>query len=290
MKPEFPTLCSLPLKRWKSWALLLLSAAQTAFVIPAHSLELDEFPALVQDTVNTLSQGGTVSGAVAADALGEPLFSININRDGTDRRWTLDTNGVPISASVRLQETPEAVQKTIQQLGAKAGTVTEILRSYENGKVVYEPNFHSESFDRTYTMDAAGTVTNWQIPLSEVPQRILKRSAAIFKGSPLKQCFYSEEDKEPLFTLSASQASGPHWVTFDSKGDISEEEQIIPWEAAPEPLQNAVIQKVGTKNHVRILRLKEEESLHYEVWTFTGAKLVIFWVLSDGSVSTTAPQ
>jgi hypothetical protein len=182
------------------------------------------------------------------------------------------------------------VQKTIQDLASQAGPPVEILRTYEDGKVVFEFVSGSGAAERTHTIVGKGVVTSREISKNEVPQKVLKRSSAVLKGAVLKQCFYSEEDKEPFFTFATEQASGPRWLTFDSRGDLTEEEELAPWDSLPEPVQNAIVQKLGAKEKVRALRFKDGETTHFEVWAFHAGKLVMFWVSSNGAVSETAPE
>jgi len=256
----------------------------------AHCIELNEFPSPVQETINTLSQGHSVAVAGASVVLGESLFEAKISRDGVERRWTLDASGVPLTVSILPREAPEAVQKAIQTQAAKAGTLTEILRSYEEGKVVYDAVFRSALGQLSYTIDAAGLITSREIPLTQAPPKVLKRASALLKGAIPAHCYYSEEDHEPYFTFSTAQPSGPRWVTLDAKGDLSEEEELISKEQLPEPVKNAILQRLGNTEHVRILQKKDDESTHFEVWSFNGGKLTIFWVSSDASLSDVPPN
>ena len=271
------------------WLLRCVTLCFLAFP-QARGIDLNEFPAPVQATIHVLSQGASVAVAGPSVVLGEPLFEAKISRDGIERQWTLDARGVPLTVSILAREAPEAVQKAIQSQVAKAGALTEILRSYEEGKVVYEAVFHSALGHLNYTIDGAGVITSREIPLSQVPPKVLKRSSGVLRGAAPAHCYYAEEDHEPYFTFSIAQAGGPRWVTLDAKGDLSEEEELITVERLPESVRSAIVQKLGNMEHVRTLQKKDDASTQFEVWAFNAGKLVIFWVSSTGSVSDVPPE
>jgi hypothetical protein len=221
--------------------------------------------------------------------MGETLFDVRIKRDLVERHWTFDSHGVPIYVSILPAEAPEPIKRAIQQLGSKAGNLLSILRSYEEGRIVYEAVFLLGRLRLVTTIDQDGAVTSREIPIAEVPQKLAARASAMTKGSKVEHCYYSENDKEAAYTFSIPQDSGPRSLTLDADGDLVEDEEIVPWERLPETIQTAITQKLGTVEHVRTHQKKDDESTFYEVWAFNGGKLTIFWITADGMVSDTAP-
>jgi hypothetical protein len=248
-----------------------------------------ELPLPVQSTLESLAKGATLSPAATANVMGETLFEVRIKREDSERRWTLDANGVPIYVSILPTEAPEPVRKAIQQLGPKAGTLVSILRSYEEGKIVYEAIFLVGRLRLVTTLDQDGAVTSREIPISEPPKKLVGRANAIAQGFQIEHCYFSEIDKEAAYTFSTAHANGPRSITLAADGELIEDEEIVAWDRLPETIQNAITQKLGTAEHVRAHQKKDDESTNYEIWAFNGGKLTIFWVSSEGVLSDTAP-
>ena len=138
---------------------------------------------------------------------------------------------------------------------------------------------------KTFGFYADGRPQSSEVSSTELPQRIAKVLKKRFSGSLPDKCFQSEEEGVAYFTVGLPRPNGPLWLTFDADGALSEQEERIDWSEAPAALQNALLEKLSTREHCRITRTTEGDHATFEIWVYTPEKLEIYSGSQDGTLA-----
>jgi len=118
---------------------------------------LSETPPAVQHCIQAKSAGATLGDITQSfdDQDYDVAYDVEMTKAGTTRGFTVSTNGQLLDEQVFLQETPPAVQKSIQAQ-SKRGRLGDIKKSTEDGETYYQVDVISGRKTVTVTFDAAG--------------------------------------------------------------------------------------------------------------------------------------
>ncbi|MEN9576829.1 MAG: hypothetical protein RL514_4684, partial [Verrucomicrobiota bacterium] len=93
---------------------------------------------------------------------------MNITRDGTERYFSVSEEGKLLTLQVRLDETPAAIPKTIQDhLGTDQ--LGQVNRTEEHGEFSYEVEIKHGSGTQALTVSPSGKLLTLQVELADTP-------------------------------------------------------------------------------------------------------------------------
>jgi uncharacterized membrane protein YkoI len=132
-------------------------------------MELSDTPEAVQKTIQAQLPGWEVTGINKNVADTEVSFDVEVNKNGQDRSFNVDNNGVLSSMDVELTNTPAAVQTTI---GAQVGDGT--LQSVEEDLDPDGNSFDVEALTKdgarkTFSVAPDGRLLSVGVTLEQVP-------------------------------------------------------------------------------------------------------------------------
>ena len=245
-----------------------------------------EIPPDVTASLNFLKQDPATTSIETVVATGETLFVAAVSAGGKVREWTFDASGVPLEVEIFKDELPPDVQSVLSKLLGTGGTISALHRTFERGKDVFEVEMTTPQGTKAVAFYADGRTQSSEVLTSELPQRLFKVLKKRFAGANPDKCFQSENNGAIYFTVGLPRPNGPLWVTFDAEGTLSEQEERIEWNDAPPGLQKALLEKLSTRNHTRIIRTTEGTEVTFEIWVYTPEHLEIYSGSSDGSLET----
>lgn len=273
----------------RKYARLLVSLFVAPLLGHLLALQPKELPSGVQTSMAILTQNSTLTSITPLQLLGEPLFTLEITKNAQSREWILDSSGAPVSVQVPKEELPPAVQQAVSKELTPGIVLEGISLSYEANEMVFEIELRSEKGERALCLHSNGEILSREIPLSELPRPVQKALTRHSQGARPEKCFRSEEEANLFFTVGLARGDTPIWITFAADGSLAEQEEHIEWNAAPAAVQNAILQRLHSQEHLRIIRRKTDLELIFEITALTSVKLDAFSVSPDGTVTEIQP-
>ena len=265
-------------------ATVRLLAACFLIVYSSIQTRADEIPPGIQSSLAILKQDPASVSVKHLVFLGEPLFLAAISAGPKVREWTFDAAGVPLSVELFNEELPQPVQVALSKLLTGGNTLGGLVRTFEGGALIFEIDLETPKGPKSISYFADGKLFSKEISEAEVPAPVLKTLKRRLNGEPLEKCYRTEENGQVYFTAGIAHPTGTVWLTFDADGAVAEREERIEWDAAPPALQTALLNRLNTKERVRIIRKTEDREVSFEVWAFTPEKLDIYSASSEGAL------
>ena len=119
--------------------LMAMALLGTTFSLRADDLELDDCPAIVQETIRANARGGEVDDINLLLIEGLSLFYVKVDLPGErDLKMLVGTDGKLIKTQEQLTvaETPDVVRQAVAKL-APEGTLDDVDREVADGKTTY---------------------------------------------------------------------------------------------------------------------------------------------------------
>jgi len=141
----------------------------------SKAVSLSETPAVVQKTIQAQAGDGTL-GEIDKDLDGgETVYNVELTaKDGTERDFTVDEDGTLLSVEVPLDETPAAVQKSVQTL-KRQGELEEIDKNLDDSETTYDIELTAkDGGEKDFTIADDGTLLSARVTLSETPAAVQK--------------------------------------------------------------------------------------------------------------------
>lgn len=198
---------------------------------------------------------------------GRVIYEVNITRDGTERYFSVSEEGKLLTLQVRLDETPAAVQKTIQgHLGTdQLGLVN---RTEEHGKFSYEVEFKRGSGTRTLTVSSAGKLLTLEVELSETPAIVQRAITAHAGEHKLGKITRNEAEAEVVYEAVLVKGGRELTFTVATGGRLVSEQ--IELADAPAGVQVAVKARLAGATLLWLERADEEGEVTFSLGTRKG--------------------
>lgn len=253
------------------------------------ALEPKNLPAPVRSTLALLTENSPAAAIEPLKLVGEPLFSIKIPESGHSREWILDRSGFPLSIQTFEPELPHPVLQLLKQELAAGNSLEGLSRSFEAGETVYDLDLRSAKGQHTLAVHASGEILSLEIALSELPGTIQKALLRLSAAGKPEKYFRSEEENNVFFTVGIAATETALWVTFKADGSLLEQEETVPWNALPPPVQRAIQERLSSRERIRVTRKTADRDLTFDVSVFVAGKFEGFSVSSTGTVSELRP-
>lgn len=146
-------------------------------------IQLNQAPAAVQSAVAALLGKGELDTISQSFEDGAVTYEIDYtNADGLDRSASLNPDGSVFSLQVSLEQTPEAVQKTIAEHKGQ-NKVGDIFRTVDDGKTFYEVDMELENGkERQFVIATNGRLERSQVFPRELTQQARETVKARLEG------------------------------------------------------------------------------------------------------------
>lgn len=134
---------------------------------------LAETPAPVQKTIQTLASRGELEGINKNLDDSDVTYDLALtNKNGKEKDFTIAEDGTLLSAGVELNETPDAVKKTIQsRLGD--GKLESIDKNFDEDGANYDVEMTTKAGqERGFTVATDGSLVSTQVTLEETPRPV----------------------------------------------------------------------------------------------------------------------
>ncbi|MSU49508.1 MAG: hypothetical protein EXS37_10550 [Opitutus sp.] len=252
--------------------------------------KLAGLPGPVVDTIHALQGKGRIGDVSREVEDGETVFEVDIIHGTVTRTHVLDTEGVQLNVEIFPDEMPASVMSAIKT-EAGSGKIEFISRSIEEGQVVYDAEIIRGGKKLSATFSAAGDLVGRQVSLAELSPKIQKAVKAQLNGGKLGSVFQGKDsDGAPSYYGASIRSGRTRWFTLDEDGDWVSEEEKITMADAPAPVRQAITQHLGGTHHIRVLRVKEEDGVKFEVLTMKGDSTTSFSVMPGGKIFSAADK
>lgn len=246
--------------------------------------KLTGLPEPVVTTIHALQRRGQIGDVDRTVQDGETVFEVEIIRGDVSRTYTLDAEGVVLSDEIFPEEVPAAALAAINAEAA-GGKLESIFRSTDDGQFVYDVEIAKDRKTISATFSTTGRLIGRQIALADCPTKIQAAVKAQLNGGKLGPLFRGTDPDGDQTYYGASIRSGrARWFTLDEDGELSGEEEKIAWAEVPPPVQQAIAQRLGGTDHLRVLRVKDGTTAKFDVLATKGAKTSLFSLTPDGKI------
>ncbi|MBI3878970.1 MAG: hypothetical protein HY301_02775 [Verrucomicrobia bacterium] len=260
---------------------LTLALALLSRVSAAESTNL---PPAVESAVRKLLNGATLGDVERKREGGELVFEVELMKGGVSRVITLDLEGVPIGTEIFENELPPAAQRALKTELGTNGKLEAIVRSIDEGEIAYDLEIARNGTTRVTTIRASGVVVSRQISAAEVPAAVRNAFAAHRAAGTAAEYFRAYEGRDIYYVVRFELPEKSVWVTFGPAGRVVGHEEKIHFTEAPAPVQQAILQRLNTTEHVRVVRRREGTDLEFDVLALRNGGLEAFTVSAAGKI------
>jgi len=142
-------------------------AAEVSLLVP-----LAQTPPAVQRIIATRIGGGTVEGIYQSPEDGQVVYDVDFaSQTGAESGFSIAADGTMLSVEVALNDTPAAVQKTIQAQAA-GWQLEGIDKSLEPGDTSYDVEASKGAVTQDFTVDDDGTLLSIALAPDQVPDAV----------------------------------------------------------------------------------------------------------------------
>ena len=246
-----------------AWMLALTFAPVSGNAIqPMAAKILARFPAAVQRTIFAEIGEGQLLDIHRSIEDGTVVFEIEMSRNGRTREFTVAATGELVDIQVFLDETPSRVQKTILAAAA-GGKVTDISKTSDAGKTIYDVELVQGGRTRNFTVSADGQLLDMQVFLDETPPAVRETITAQVGKGVLREINRTTEDGETLYDVEMMKGGNLHNFTVNAGGELFGLKVLL--SETPAAVQKTVRTEVGGGKLLEIEKTTDEGKLVYEI-------------------------
>ena len=218
-------------------------------------IPLSSLPAAVQKTIQAQVGDGKM-GDITNEADGEEtIYDVDLTaKDGSERDFSVAQDGTLLSVEVNLEETPAAVQKTIRA-ELNGGSLDSIDKDVADTDVSYDvEGTGKDGKDKNFTVDDDGTLSSWEVDLSETPDAVRQTIAAHLNGDKVQSIDENFDDDGINFDVTISATKS---FNVTANGTLDTEQVAL---ADVPPRVRAVIKaRLGDGTVLRVDKSHERE-------------------------------
>ena len=223
---------------------------------------LGRFPAAVQKTIFAEIGEGQLLDIHRSVEDGAVVFEVEMSRNGRTRDFTVAVTGELVDIQVFLDETPSGVQKTILAAAA-GGKVTDISKTRDAGKTVYDVELVQGGRTRNFTVSGDGQLLDMEVFLNETPPAVRETIAAQVGKGTLVEINRTTEDGETVYGVQMTKGGSVRDFTVNASGELFGLKMFL--RETPEAVQKTVRAEVGGGKLLEIEKNTEEGKLVYDV-------------------------
>jgi hypothetical protein len=231
----------------------------------------------VQRAVAALQRVGQVHGIHWRDEDGDRAYGVEVARGEDTRLYTVGLDGTFQSTQVRLNETPEAVQKAIREQAGK-GRVFHISRSELDAGQTYEALLRKSGKRCGISIGVDGSVLAVQVSPNELPPPVQKTITATAGPATITYAGRSNENGHITFTIITTDNAVRRELVISQNGDLIA--TVVPLAEAPAIVQKTLREKPGAGRVLRLRKLADGSG--YEAVSFDGGRRAAVFVTPDG--------
>jgi len=251
-------------------------------VIPGVNLQA--LPAAVQQTIQSNSDGRTISSIERTDDDGEVSYDVT-TKSGDGEEWdlTVADDGTLLSTDIAPTELPSVVQMALKtQMGN--GTLEGVTKQFDDGEITYEAGIKAPNGEeRDFTYAENGTLASEEVNLTELPLPVQTAIDAQVGQGKLEGIDKTYDDGEITYEATMTTPAGQ-----DRNFSISSEGSLLSREASlqevPAPVKETISQKLGQGKVVEIDQSfdAENQATPYEIESEKGGKAFDFMISPTG--------
>lgn len=255
-------------------------AAQSQTVKPKPADPLGDVPVAAQRRILAEVGNGKVLDVQKTVQNGAVVFDVEMTRNGRTRDLTVAASGELIDIQMSLDETPLLIQKTIQA-AAVGGEVTDLSKTFDDGKTIYDVELLKGGKTRNFTVSAGGQLLDMEMFLEETPPAVKRAIVAEVGKGRLQKIYRTTEDGETIYDVEMTKG-GVRDFTVDANGEVSGLKVLLT--EMPSAAQKTVRAEVGSGKLMEIEKATDEGKVIYEVEMFRDGKSRDFTVGANGDL------
>ncbi len=242
---------------------------------------LNELPPALQEAIRKQAGGAKLGDITWVSDFGDPFYSVETERAGMQRGFSLGPDGHLLSVQVALEETPDVVRKGIvsELAGAKIGELERAEQ--DDGQVVFEVTASKDGKKRSFSIGAAGQLMSTQIELASAPAEVQKAIREHSGNGQLAHVDRMEEDGETTFEASVIRGGIRYTFIFGADGALQSERVRLT--ETPAAVQKTIKEKSAGGFLVRVDKVYDDGDPHFQIETRKGGKREAFNVSLDGT-------
>jgi hypothetical protein len=264
----------------------LFATATCALAAPAAPVMervLARQPAPVQKAIRAQLGDGRLRSINKDDDDGDITYDVEMVRGGRMRSFTVGADGELLDTEVFLEELPETVQQAIKKKIGGA-TLGEIDKSGNHGDASYDVEMIGGGKTRSFSLDAAGKLTDEEVFLAELPEGIQKAVQKEAGSGTLDGITRSFDSGEVFYDVDVIDGGKAQTLTFDSKGGLVSREEDIVLTAVPDAAQKQIQTLSNGGQLIGITKVTENDAVSFDVDVRQNGKVNSYSLAVDGKV------
>jgi uncharacterized membrane protein YkoI len=238
-------------------------------------------PASVQKTIRAQVGDGRLRSINKEDDDGDITYDVEMVRGGRTRSFTVGTDGELLDTEVFLEELPAALQQAIKRKIGSA-TLGEIDKSGEDDETNYNVEMIGGGKTRSFTLDAAGKLTDEEVFLAELPESVQKAVQKEIGSGTLDGITRSFDASEVFYDVDVVENGKTQTLMFDAKGALVSREEDVVMSAVPDAAQKQ-IQSLSTGGKViSIAKVTENDAVSFDVDVRQNGRVKSYSLAGDG--------
>jgi uncharacterized membrane protein YkoI len=265
-----------------AWLVALAFAPVSSHAIqPGAAKILARLPAAVQRTILAEIGEGQLLDLHRSIEDGAVVFEVEMSRNNRTREFTVAATGELVDIQVYLDETPAAVQRTILA-AANGGKVTDISKTLDAGKTIYDVEWVQGGRTRNFMVSADGQLLTMQVFLDETPPAVRETIAAqVGKGS-LREINRTTDEGETVYDVEMTKGGSTRDFIVNAAGELFGLKVLL--SETPAAVQKTIRGEVGGGKLLEIEKNTEEGKLVYDAKMDKDGRTRSFTVSADGDL------
>jgi uncharacterized membrane protein YkoI len=273
-----------------SW--FLGAALSVASVIAAPtdspSASLSQLPERVRTAIQSQVGSGTLQDVTQTNEDGGLIYDVEITQDGKDREFIFGPTGQLLSAEVSLSAVPTTVQDAIQSHVGN-GRILTVTKNIDGTDITYEVDMKKAGRQRSFTVDAKGTLIEMQVFPRELPKAVRETITDQAAGSTLESVNKVIDEDGITFEAEITKGGQNHTLTVARDGELLS--ISVSLNELPLAAQRSLLKESAGGRIVEIDKSTEEGENSYSADIVIGnqTRTVTVWSEGDLQVETTLP-
>ncbi len=230
-----------------------LATCASAADEPGKKMSLHQLPPAVQKTIQAHSAGAKLGEIEREEDNGKISYTVTVAKEGHERDFTVGDDGVLKSEEVTLEETPQAVQRTIKaQVGE--GTLDNVEKTFEDSQIGYEADMtRKDGAERSFTVGLDGKLLSMQVSLEEIPAPVRKTIETHAAPGKLEDVYRTFDGAAISYYVEIIRDGKKRDFSVAADGKLESAQVFLP-ETPPE-VQRTINEKIANGHLVRIDRM-----------------------------------
>jgi uncharacterized membrane protein YkoI len=242
-------------------------------------------PMAVQKAIQAQASGGEPGEVTIDQSRGEKTYRAAISKDGKPCAITVREDGHVVSRETALEDTPAAVQKTIQQRLIARGPLLGISHLLDDDEIAYDVRIGVRGQPRVFSVEDDGSLVSEEVSLDETPPAVQKTILGQIGSGALSSIGQSLDDDDVSYDVEMRLDGKVRTFSVEQDGALLASE--IDFAELPTAVQKAADAIRGQDTVKSVEKQIDDGDITYEIQIVKDGKARGFDFRGDGLLSST---